>query len=99
MNGFQTAWDGEGVARYVIAHRDPGMANWLDTSGVPVGFMTFRWTYGAAPAEVPVVRVEKVALAAVAGRFGDAAPRVSAEERRRTIAMRRAHIQRRYRQY
>jgi hypothetical protein len=72
LNGFQTAWDGEGVggqsnareagqsnvrqARYVIAHRDSGIANWLDTTGVPVGFMTFRWTYGAAPAEVPVVR-------------------------------------------
>jgi hypothetical protein len=115
LNGFQTAWDAEGSAgqsnareagqsnarqaRYVIAHRDPGVANWLDTTGVPVGFMTFRWTYGAGPAEVPVVRVEKVAFAEVAGRFGATAPRVSAEQRRRTIAMRRAHVQRRYRQY
>jgi hypothetical protein len=99
LNGFQTAWDRDGVGRYVLAHRDPGVANWLDTTGVPVGFMTFRWTYGAAPAEVPVVRVEQVPFAEVTGRFGDGAPRVSAEQRRHTIAMRRAHVQRRYRQY
>jgi hypothetical protein len=99
LNGFQTAWDADGVARYVIAHRDPGIANWLDTTGVPVGFMTFRWTYGAAPAAMPEVRVEKVPYAEVAGRLGDDASRVSPEERRRVIAMRRAHVQRRYRQY
>jgi hypothetical protein len=99
VNGFQTAWDGEGIARYVIAHRDPGLVNWLDTTRVPVGFMTFRWTYGAAPAAMPEVRVEKVAFAEVSDRFADDAARVSAEQRRRTIAMRRAHVQRRYRQY
>lgn len=94
LNGFQTAWDADGSARYVIAHRDPGVANWLDTTGVPVGFMTFRWTYAQAPADTPTVTVEKVALGAVPG-----GRRVSAEERRRAIAVRRAHVQRRYRQY
>jgi hypothetical protein len=99
LNGFQTAWQGEGAASYVIAHRDPGLVNWLDTTGVPVGFMTFRWTYGAAPAAMPAVRVEKVQFAEVAERLDPMAPRATAEDRRRAIAMRRAHVQRRYRQY
>ncbi len=101
LNGFQTVWDGAGAgvttapaARYVIAHRDPGVANWLDTTGVPVGFMTFRWTYAEAPAEMPVVRVAKVALDQVGGGRG-----VSEEHRRHAIRVRHAHVQRRYRQY
>jgi hypothetical protein len=88
LNGFQTEWDGEGSARYVVAHRDPGVANWLDTTGVPVGFMTFRWTYAAVPAELPSVAVTKTALGAVTPR-----------DRRRAIALRQGHVQRRYRQY
>src|SRR5690349_3852625 len=85
LNGFQTAWDDDGVAgqsgarcaRYVIAHRDPGVANWLDTTRLPVGFMTFRWTYATPPAASPTVAVEKIAFDDVAGRFGTDARRVS----------------------
>ena len=99
LNGFQTAWDGEGRARYVIARRDPGVANWLDTTGVPIGFMTFRWTYSTVPAETPAVTVAKVAFGEIAARLGAAAPRVSPEDRRRAIGARRRHVQRRYRQY
>ncbi|MCC6849902.1 MAG: hypothetical protein IT294_15470 [Deltaproteobacteria bacterium] len=107
LNGHQTVWspDDAGAratgrqARYVIAHRDPGVANWLDTTGVPAGFMTFRWTYTAAPSEAPTVTVEKVAFDALGARLGASAPRVSPEERQRALAMRRRHAQRRYRQY
>jgi hypothetical protein len=99
LNGFQTAWDEHGQARYVVAHRDPGFANWLDTTGIPVGFMTFRWTYSTVPAETPTVKVEKVAFAEVVARFGSSATRVAPEERRRVIDERRRHVQRRYRQY
>jgi hypothetical protein len=101
LNGFQTAWDDDGrsCARYVIAHRDPGVANWLDTTGVPVGFMTFRWTYSAVPSETPSVTVEKIAFDEVGARLGASALRVSLADRRRTISERRRHVQRRYRQY
>ncbi|MCC6763456.1 MAG: hypothetical protein IT293_02230 [Deltaproteobacteria bacterium] len=99
LNAFQTAWNAEGWATYVIAHRDPGIANWLDTTGVPVGFMTFRWTYGAPPADTPTVTVAKVAVEALGARLGSRAARVTPAERRRVIAMRRRHVQRRYRQY
>src|SRR5262249_22964470 len=99
LNGFQTAWDEAGVARYVIAHRDPGVANWLDTTGVPVGFMTFRWTYADPPAALPAVTVEKVRVDEISAGGGATMMRSSPDERRDVIAMRRRHVQRRYRQY
>ncbi len=35
--------DSEGAVEFVVAHRDPGLPNWLDTSGNNFGFMTLRW--------------------------------------------------------
>ncbi|MEO6028548.1 MAG: hypothetical protein ABIR79_16905 [Candidatus Binatia bacterium] len=99
LNGFQTAWESDGVARYVIAHRDPGVGNWLDTTGVPVGFMTFRWTYAEVPGELPTVVVTKVGLDDVAAAVTAGASRVSLEERRHAVAIRQAHVQQRYRQH
>jgi hypothetical protein len=32
----------DGLCRVVIAHRDPGVPNWLDTAGYPEGLITFR---------------------------------------------------------
>ncbi len=100
LNGFQTVWDdaGQSSARYVVAQRDPGVANWLDTTGLPVGFMTFRWTYAEVPGESPTVSVAKVAFDDVA-RMVAGTSGVSVEQRRHAIAMRRAHVQRRYRQH
>jgi hypothetical protein len=99
LNAHQAEPDPDGAVRYVIALRDPGVANWLDTTGVPVGFMTFRWTYTAAPAELPAVTVTKTPLADVRRHLAPDTRTVSPEERRAVIAMRRAHVQRRYRQY
>jgi hypothetical protein len=99
LNGFQTEWDEDGSARYVIAHRDPGVANWLETTQVPVGFMTFRWTYAEPPAEVPVVTVAKVMLDDVPRLLGADGRSASEDERQHAIRARRAHVHRRYRQY
>ncbi len=33
LNGHQAVLDSDGVFRAVVAHRDPGVANWLDTAG------------------------------------------------------------------
>ena len=33
----------DGTVRLVVAHRDPGAANWLDTGGRVRGFVTVRW--------------------------------------------------------
>ena len=49
LNGFQAPPDADGVVRLVIAHRDPGVPNWVDTTGHPEGFMSPRWAYSETP--------------------------------------------------
>lgn len=43
INKSQAIRDGDGVARFVIAARDPKISNWLDTGGRAEGFFVFRW--------------------------------------------------------
>jgi hypothetical protein len=43
LNGHQAVVDEDGLLRVVIAHRDPGVANWLDTGGHRFG--TIFWRY------------------------------------------------------
>jgi hypothetical protein len=38
----RTRIDGDGKIRLVLAHDDPGVANWVDTQGFGVGALTFR---------------------------------------------------------
>jgi hypothetical protein len=98
LNGFQAERDADGVYRYVVAHRDPGIANWVDTTGQPEGFLTCRWSYSQAPAELPSTQVTKLRFDEIGARL-PGARRVSAAERREHIRIRQAHVQRRYRQY
>ena len=47
---------------FIIAHRDPGHPNWLDTSGYNFGFMTFRWLDSKGQAvQLPVTEVVEFA--------------------------------------
>lgn len=99
LNGFQAEADDDGVVRYVIAATDPGVPNWLDTTGLQKGFMSFRWTYTADPAQLPEITVRTARLAQVRGLLPAGTREVSPDERAAQIAIRQAHVQRRYRQY
>lgn len=39
----QSVVDPDGLIRYVISAQDPGIANWLETTGHPEGMMMLRW--------------------------------------------------------
>jgi hypothetical protein len=39
----QSQVDPDGMARYVISETNPGIANWLETTGHPQGVMMLRW--------------------------------------------------------
>ena len=39
----QSHVDDDGMLRYVVSERDPGIANWLETTGHPRGVMMLRW--------------------------------------------------------
>ena len=43
LNRVQTVSEDDGSFRMVLAHRDPGVANWLDTRGLPHGTMFWRF--------------------------------------------------------
>ncbi|HEV3366900.1 MAG TPA: DUF1214 domain-containing protein [Acidimicrobiales bacterium] len=93
LNGHQAVLDSDGVFRAVVAHSDPGIANWLDTGGNHHGAAIFRWLR-AESAPVPDVRV--VPSAELGSVLRPDVARVGAEERRRVIDGRRAAVQRRF---
>ncbi len=93
LNGHQAVVDSDGVFRAVVAHTDPGVANWLDTAGHRQGPMIFRWLR-AESAPVPTTRV--VAVDALDGALPSGTVRVDPAERRATIARRRAGVRKRF---
>jgi hypothetical protein len=93
LNGYQAVLDDDGVFRAVVAHEDPGVANWLDTTGFSCGPMIFRWLR-ASSAPVPSTRV--VPLEELEAALPASTARVSSEERQRALAARRAGVHRRF---
>jgi hypothetical protein len=78
INGHQAHIDDDGVFRAVIAHRDPGVPNWLDASGHPVGLIGGRYNWTDSTPE-PTLR--KVSFGRLAEELPANTPRISPEER------------------
>lgn len=99
LNGFQMHMAADGVQRWVVAHRDPGVPNWIDTTGLKRGYLSNRWAYSVLPPEQdwPTISARKVSFAEIKDCFPADTPAVTAEQRRRDIALRQQHVQRRYR--
>ena len=43
LNRFTACYDADGGMTAIIAHRDPGHPNWLDTAGHETGHFAMRW--------------------------------------------------------
>lgn len=100
LNAYQAHRDPDNVLRYVIAHRDPGVANWVDTTGHPEGYMAVRWAYSRKPKDDwPWATAKRVPFADIDRHLPPGTARVTAEQRRAAIAVRQEHVQRRYRQH
>lgn len=100
LNGFQSERDPDGHIRYVVAHRDPGIPNWLDTTGHPEGFMAPRWAYFEKPPQEqwPRIRAVKVRFDEIPKHLPASTRRVDPAERREQIRIRQLHVQRRFSQ-
>ena len=100
-NGAQARLDQDGWIRWVIAHEDPGVQNWVDTGGHPEVFVAPRWAYSETPEKKdwPEVRCRKVGLAEVAQVLPKDTQPFSLEQRRAEIALRQRHVQKRFRAF
>lgn len=94
LNGEQIHVDADGRFRLVLAHRDPGAPNWIDTEERPRGMLTYRFIRPRAEVE-PAARV--VPLRELASALPAGHPRVAPAARAAALARRRAALWSRYR--
>jgi hypothetical protein len=64
LNRVQTVHEPDGSFRMVLAHRDPGVPNWLDTRGLPRG--TIFWRYLLPDEAIPELTTELVSVDSLA---------------------------------
>jgi hypothetical protein len=57
LNRKQTRLLPDGSFRMVLAHRDPGVPNWIDTEGRPFGIVFWRFFLPEGEIETPRARV------------------------------------------
>ena len=86
LNGHQAQVSADGVFRAVISHRDPGIANWLDTTGATQGCITYRWNQ-ADSNPVPTLRL--IPFADLEGYLDDPWIRISPKQRFDVLQTRR----------
>jgi hypothetical protein len=60
LNASEIAFAPDGSFSLVVAHRDLGMPNWLDTAGHREGVVFCRWLQADAPPEQPASRVIRI---------------------------------------
>ena len=90
LNDTQVRLNKDGRFRAVIAARDPGVPNWLDTGGEAWGIIQMRWNR-CADAPEPVVR--KVALKDVRKSMPADTPVITPAQRKEELRARREAAQ------
>jgi len=85
VNHAQAHVDDDGRVRVVVAHRDPGTPNWIDSEGRREGMLVYRWVW-ARSAPVPTSRV--VAIDELPSLLPATHPRIDPAERRRRLTRR-----------
>ena len=101
LNGFQSERDADGALRWVVAHRDPGVPNWLDTTGHPEGFMSPRWSFAETPPQDrwPTIHAKKVRFDEIRAHLPRETRTLLPGERAERIRIRQEHVRRRYRSF
>lgn len=92
LNDAQSKPDADGILRVVISAKDPGIANWIDTSGYPTGVIQGRWTECDSQ---PVPNLRKVKVDQIAQSLPSTTAKVTPAERERIIRDRRSALQQR----
>ena len=90
LNGHQARIDTDGHFRAVVAPRDPGVPNWLDTGGCLHGAIQGRWNQASS---APHPTLTRVALEDVRNHLPADTPVVTLEEREKVLRERRLGAQ------
>ncbi|HEY8060131.1 MAG TPA: hypothetical protein VID94_15315, partial [Acidimicrobiales bacterium] len=61
LNCHSATLEADGSVRFVVAHRDPGIPNWLDTAGHRHGTVGVRWVGPEVIDVLPTTRVVELA--------------------------------------
>jgi hypothetical protein len=92
----QSHVDADGLLRYVVTERDPGLANWLETTGHDKGVMMLRWQRTARDlTATDGPQVEVVQADSLATRPDLDAQRITPEQYAARVADRQVGIARR----
>lgn len=86
LNMSSVVADDDGACRVIVAHKDPGISNWLDTTGRRQGTVVFR-NYKTLTQPVPSTL--KVKLTDLAKHLPPSTKRVSADQRAAALEARR----------
>ena len=97
LNGTQAHADPDGKIRIVVAEQNPGVTNWVETTGHRKGFLQFRWqrvSRDLTATDGPTVELIDVASVPDHLPYYDS-NRISDEDWRARIALRQIQIQNR----
>ncbi len=99
LTGHQLPVSSDGARYYIVAHRDPGLQGWVDTTGLEKGTHAMRFIYQQelAPEQLPTARAWLVDFDEIGAHLPADIVRVTPEQRSREIAERQSHIKRRWR--
>jgi hypothetical protein len=93
LNGRQVCLDADGKYRIVVAHKDPGVPNWLDTEGRREGSVSCRWIWART---APAPKSSVVKFDEIWQHLPEGHPRLDAAARREQVFRRQMHVARRY---
>ena len=99
LNNHQAIPNPNGTITVVLSAWDPGVYNWVDTSGLEEGFVMLRWQRlpkQASPGHAPGVQATVVQRSALAAALPPGMRRVSSAERSAQIAIRSKSFARRF---
>jgi len=90
LNSAQAAPNPDGTLTFALSAIDPGIANWIDTTGLAEGWMLLRWQGVPASADPAcfIRETRLVPLAAIEAEVPAGVPRIDIAGRRRQLAER-----------
>tara|TARA_R110000823_G_scaffold91174_1_gene201058 strand:+ start:17312 stop:18730 length:1419 start_codon:yes stop_codon:yes gene_type:complete len=99
LSGHQLPIASDGSRYYIIALRDPGVAGWVDTTGLKQGFISLRFVFRETPEEqdMPRATAQRVNLRELETLLPPDTPKVSPKQRQNEIGIRQSHIKLRWR--